>query len=142
MTELADRYLVALPRGDGKVFLSWRFLEDDISDLGFDMERRVPGGQWEAVSSTPITDSTNFLDETPYKREYEYRVAALKPDTRELSLPVNVNSGAEATIKALDAPLASPGADTQLMISGELLNDGRMGYVLRSGRAGTVWLSA
>ena len=43
MTQPVDRYLVALPRGEGKVFLSWRLLEDDASDLGFNIERRAPG---------------------------------------------------------------------------------------------------
>lgn len=142
MKQPVDRYLVALPRGDGKVFLSWRLLEDDVPDLGFDIERRVPGGQWEVVSNNPVIDSTNFLDETPCKREYGYRVVALAPDARESSLPVTMDSGAEATIKAVDAPLATPGADTQLMVAGELLNDGRMAYVLLSRRAGTVWLFA
>ncbi len=142
MIQPVDRYLVALPRGGGKVFLSWRLLENDAPDLGFNVERRVPDGQWEAVSSAPVTDSTNFLDETSDEQEYEYRVAALTRDGSEPSLPISVDSGAEATIKAVDAPLMSPGADTQHIVAGELLNDGRIGYVARSKRDGNVWISA
>ncbi len=142
MIQSVDRYMVALPRGNRNVFLSWRLLGDDLPDLGFDVERRETGGQWEVVSRARVTNSTNFLDRTPHERKYEYRVAALKSDERETSLPVTIDSGAEATIKALDAPLASPGADTQLMVAGDLLNDGHQGYVLRSKRAGTIWLSA
>jgi len=138
MTQPVDRYLVALPRGEGKVFLSWRLLEGDAPKLGFNVERRVSGGRWKVVSAAPITDSTNFLDETPDRGEYEYRVGALD----RASLPVSVDSGAEETIMAVDAPLMSPGADTQLLVAGDLLNDGRMGYVLCSKRDGTVWLFA
>ena len=140
MIHSVERYLVALPSGNGSVFLSWRLLENDAPDLGFEVERRIPSGKWEVVSSVPVNDSTNFLDETPDERRYEYRVVALNRKAREPSLPMSVDSGAEATIKAVDAPLVSPGADTQHLVAGELLNDGRMGYVLRSKRAGTVWL--
>ena len=75
-------------------------------------------------------------------KTYEYRVVAPTRDARVPSLPVTVDSGAEATIHVVDAPLRLPGASTQHLVAGELLNDGRMGYVLRAIRAGTVWLYA
>ena len=53
-----SRYLVSLPRGNRQVFLSWRLLEDDASDLGFHVERRLPGDRWQVLSSDPITHST------------------------------------------------------------------------------------
>jgi len=101
MIQPVDRYLAALPRGNGKVFLSWRLLEGDASDMGFNVERRIHGDQWEVVSSLPIADSTNFLDETPNEQKYEYRVVALTREGQESSLPVSVNSGAEETIVAV-----------------------------------------
>jgi len=141
MTQPVDRYLLALPRGEGKVFLAWRLLKDDTPDLGFHIQRKLPGDQWQIVSDEPVTDSTNFLDKTLEGRKYEYRVVAMD-DTQEPSVPVTVDSGAEATIKVMDAPLTSPAAYTGDGVAGELLNDGRMGYVLRATRAGTIWLCA
>ncbi len=142
MIQSIDRYLLALPRGEGKVFLAWRLLKDDAPDLGFHIQRRLPGDQWQVVSNAPVTDSTNFLDETPEGRKYEYRVMALTHDAQEPSASVTVDAGAEATIKVMDAPLTLPAADTGCGVAGELLNDGRMGYVLRAARAGTIWLCA
>jgi len=133
---------MALPRGEGRVFLAWRLLEDDRQDVGFEVERRAPGGPWQVVSDEPVVDSTNFLDRTPDVGTYEYRIVALGNDGRERSVAVSIDAGAEATIRAVDAPLTTPAADTQHLVVGELCNDGRMGYVLRAIRDGSVWMCA
>ena len=104
MSQDVDRYLMALPRGEDGVFLAWRLLEGDRPDVGFEVERRAPGGPWQVVSDGPIVDSTNFLDRTPNGEMYEYRVAGLKGSGREASASVSVDSGATATMRAIDAP--------------------------------------
>lgn len=142
MIQSVDRYLLALPRGKGRVFLAWRLLKDDALNLAFDIERRLPGDQWQVMSSSPVTDSTNFLDETPNEMTYKYRVVALTRDVREPSAPVTVDAGAEATIKVVDAPLMSPAASTHHLVAGELLNDGRMGFVCTCRQEGQLFLDA
>jgi len=134
------RYLAALPRGEGRVFLSWRLLSSDAPDAGFEIERRARGGAWQRITPGPIVDSTNFLDETPQGGVYEYRVISTGA---EVSETVSADSAAAASMLAVDIPLNPddrPGGKAVAL--GELCNDGRIGYVLRSVRAGTVWISA
>ena len=123
------------------MFLSWRLLADDDPLAPFDVERRVgEGDNWQRITPEPITDSTNFLDEAPQDRKYQYRITV--PDGG-VSEAVEVDAGAAATMLALDIPLnpddAPPGMGIAL---GELCNDGRIGYVLRVVRGKTIWMLA
>jgi len=134
------RYLVALPRGEGKVFLSWRLLGGDAPDAGFEIERRAQGGTWQRTTATAVVHSTNFVDHTPEAGPCEYRVVG---PGDEVSESVSADSAAPASIVAVDIPLNPddrPGGKS--IAIGELCNDGRIGYVLRSVRAGTIWISA
>ena len=74
MPNNTHRYLAALPRGEGKVFLSWRLLAADAPDAAFHLERQAPGGNWQRVTDQPIVDSTNYLDTTPRPGLHTYRV--------------------------------------------------------------------
>ena len=131
------RYLVALPRGDRQVFLSWRLLSSDAPDTPFHVERRT-NGDWQRVTPDPVLDSTNFLDLAPDAGACTYRVLALDGTQSET---VDVDVDAPSTLLALDAPI-NPDDRVQGLVLGDLCNDGRLGYVLRSARVGTVWLSA
>jgi len=142
MRQAINRYLLALPRGNGKVFLAWRLLKDDAPDLGFHVQRRVPGSQWQTVSSIPITDSTNFMDEAPDEIIYEYRVVELTRETPEPSVPVTVNAGAEATVKVVDAPLMSPAVSTHHLVANTLLNDDSIGFICTCRQEGQLFLDA
>ncbi len=54
--EYLDRGVVALPSGNG-IFISWRMLGDDPSNIGFNVYRNGT-----KITATPITNSTNFHD--------------------------------------------------------------------------------
>ena len=139
MSETKQRYLVALPRGEGAVFLAWRLLATDAPDTPFLVERRLPeAGTWQPVTTGPITASTNYLDQAPTADRYQYRVKAVDGPASET---VSVDAGAEASLIALDIPLNPADRPTWLVV-GDLENDGRLGYVVGVKRAGTVWLVA
>ncbi|MBT5828636.1 MAG: hypothetical protein HOH77_00465, partial [Candidatus Latescibacteria bacterium] len=59
---MAHRYLVALPRGNQQVFLSWRLLASDAPDASFFIER-LDDTTWTRVHQTPVVDTTSFLDQ-------------------------------------------------------------------------------
>jgi len=133
------RYLLALPRGQGRVFLSWRLLGQDAPDAGFHVQRRRgEGDQWRQVSTSPIVDSTNFLDRPPEPQKYQYRVVTSDGVASEA---VEVDAAAEASMLAVDVPL-NPEDKVRGVALGELCNDGRIGYVLRSIRGRSIWISA
>ena len=61
--EQLDRGLVALERADGSVFLSWRLLQSDPSDIRFVLVRSTPDGKQTTLTKKPITQ-TNCVDNT------------------------------------------------------------------------------
>jgi len=137
VSSVIDRHLLALPRGGGKAYLSWRLLAGDAPEVGFDVERRRAGEDWQVVSDVPVTHSTNFVDETPTPGEYEYRIIS----DDGVSEVVKVDSSTPGSCIALDVPL-DPDDSVQLLAAGDLTNNGRMGSVLQTIRAGTVWMCA
>lgn len=138
---MTDRYLTALPRGHRTVSLSWRLLKDDAPDLGFDVQRRLPGDSWEVVSPAPVTDTTCFVDNAPEGKPYEYRVIARGP-SEDPSGSVTADAGADATIELLNVPLKSPTKATHELAPGDLLNNGRVGFVATVREDGQQFLDA
>ena len=134
------RYLLALPRGKKEILLSWRLLESDAADAPFQVERRPSKeAPWVRVSDAPVVDSTTFLDHAPEPRRYEYRVVA----PSGVSETVSADAAAGPTAVAISAALNPDDHLRGMSVAlGDLCNDGRIGYVLRVGRAGTVWMLA
>ena len=135
------RYLAALPRGDEQVFLSWRLLDGDRPDVGFHVERRpASGGAWTRVTPETVVDSTGFLDRTPRPGAWAYRVVSTDGSASEAA---TVDSAAPPTPVAIDVPLNPDDlVEGNAVALGDLRNDGRIGYVVRSVRRGTIWISA
>ena len=131
------RWLAALPRGNGNVYLSWRLLASDAPDEPFHIERRRDGS-WERASIDPITDSTNALDATPEPKVYEYRVV---DGSNSPSESVSVDSSADASSVAMECEVDLGGQFPSLVI-GDLEGDGRLGSVIRTTRGNTIWFSA
>ena len=138
MSTATYRHLLALPRGERRVLLSWRLLRSDPPDTPFTVERRRGAGDaWQPVSGAPITGSTCALDEAPEPETYEYRVVGPGGPSET----VRADAGAAASMHALDVPL-DPEEQVAGIALGDLENDGRLGYVLRATRGGTVWICA
>ncbi|MDP6042675.1 MAG: hypothetical protein QGG64_29260 [Candidatus Latescibacteria bacterium] len=131
------RFLVALPRGEQRVFLSWRLLQADALDVPFYVER-LDGENWERVNKAPIVDSTTFVDTAPSAGTQTYRVVAGEGVASET---VRVDAGAEATLIARDISMGSYDR-VQNVVVGELENNGRLGYVVGLSRANTIWMVA
>ena len=130
------RYLLALPRGDRKVFLSWRLLPSDAPDAPFYVERRAEG-EWQRVTDAPVVDATSFLDQAPAAAVYDYRVVTAAAPSEA----VCVDAGATPSLTVLDRPL-HPGDRVEGLVLGDLCNNGRIGYVVQSARNHTVWFTA
>lgn len=59
-----DRGLIALRRATSQVYLGWRMLGTDPVNVGFNVYRSSNGGSAVKLNSTPITNSTNYVDTT------------------------------------------------------------------------------
>ncbi len=60
--ENLGRSVIAINRGDGKVFVSWRMLGTDPDEIGFILYRSTGGEVPVKLSQEPITKSTSFTD--------------------------------------------------------------------------------
>ena len=118
--EYLNRGLVAVRKSSSQVFVSWRMLGTDPSGIAFNIYRDSV-----KLNATPITTSTNFLDNTSINGTY-----TVKP----------VNGGVEGTASAP----ASVWANNQLSIPlqippGGTLPDGRTyGYTANDASVGDV----
>ena len=137
MPDVTHRFLAALPRGNGRVFLSWRLLPSDAGAEPFHVERGC-GGPWERVTSSPVIDSTSFQDLTPHPGAYDYRV--IDGSGRESESAI-VDSSAAASIAWVDQEI-DLGEAVQELIVGDITNNGQYGYIVRITRNNTIWFTA
>ncbi|MPZ21173.1 MAG: silent information regulator protein Sir2 [Luteitalea sp.] len=76
--ETLDRGLVAVPTGQNEVYVGWRLLKTDPSNVGFNVYRSTAGQPALKLNETPVTESTNFVDRTaPLSRENAWSVRAV-----------------------------------------------------------------
>ena len=82
---LETRRVVALPNGDGSVFLSWQLLPGDGPNTGFRIYRsHRPDDSGEPIAVAPVANATNFVDRHSLKRsQVFYRVRPVLADGRE-----------------------------------------------------------
>ncbi len=60
--EVLDRGLVALNQGSSGVFLSWRLLQTDAPNIGFNVYRQASGAAPERLNEQPLRAATVFTD--------------------------------------------------------------------------------
>jgi rhamnogalacturonan endolyase len=83
--ENLNRGLVAVPRTDGGVFVSWRLLGTDPRAIAFNLYRMTDDGEPVKVNTRPIRESTNFVDRhAETERRLRYFVRPLL-NNRELA---------------------------------------------------------
>jgi autotransporter-associated beta strand protein len=58
--EHLDRGVVAVNRGGGKLFISWRYFATDSEDIAFNVYRQIGYGTPVKLNPSPITGATNY----------------------------------------------------------------------------------
>lgn len=97
--ENLDRGTVAVRTGSNEVFVSWRLLGTEPSNIAFNLYRGST-----KVNSEPITNSTNYVDDNAADNE-EYTVrAVINGEEQEASEPVPVWSEQYKTIPIQQPP--------------------------------------
>ena len=100
--ENLDRGTVAINRGGGEIFISWRWLGNESDNVGFNIYRNGT-----RVNSAPITGQTNFIDSNgSTSASYSVR-AVINGQEQAASPPVNVWNN-----PYLSVPLQRPNGGT------------------------------
>ncbi len=122
--ENLDRGLVAL-RKDKDVYLSWRLLNTDKTDAGFDVYRSVPDGKEEKRNAVPIVQTTDFVDkDVPADQHFNWSVRV--SGSEQSSVPAS----------ALDKPYVSIPLKGEKSFASialvDLDGDGKLDYVIKT----------
>lgn len=127
--ERMDRGLVAMPREDGSVFLSWRLLTRDAEQTRFSLVRRE-GSEDDIVLTTSPYRSTNFVDtggSDGATRRYELRVHPAGDASVTETAHATV---AQNSLPYIRIPLAGD-YDFQKVGVGDLTGDGALEFVIK-----------
>lgn len=130
--EYLGRSVVAIHQGNGKVFVSWRMLGTDPSDVAFNLYRATGGAAPVKRNDRPITTSTNYVDTgVTLRRSTAYFVKPVvdgeeQPASARFTLPANAPAR-----PYLSVPLQTPdGYRPNDASVGDLDGDGEYEIVL------------
>ena len=129
--EKVDRGLIAVPLGEGKVYLGWRLLADDPADVGFNVYRGTGRMRPVKINEQPITKTTDFTDtEAPAGMDNTYFIRAVQngqEQTPSQTAHIEANSEPQAYLS-----IKLQGDYTfQKLGVGDLDGDGRLDYVIK-----------
>jgi rhamnogalacturonan endolyase len=109
--EYLNRGLVAVRRTTSEVYVGWRMLGTDPTDVAFDLYRSTNGGEPVKLNATPLTQTTDFVDRTATlsaSNQYfvrpiiqgialapseSYALAANSPVRQYLNVPLQIPAG-------------------------------------------------
>ena len=129
--EKLDRGLIALERSDGSVYVAWRLLRSDPSDIAFEIFRKGPNDKDfhpRAKQSKPIVRSTNVVDRgVEREKTYSYRLVDLSEGKECGSVDISVTGKPLGYIRI---PFQGSYAAQKVGI-GDLDGDGTYEYVIK-----------
>jgi hypothetical protein len=132
MMERLGRGVVAIHQGGGKVFVSWRLLGTEPSDLAFNVYRAYGTAAPTKLNGSPLTAGTNYEDSgVNFTEPVAYAVRAVaggveQPPSAAFTLPANA-----PTRSYLSIPLRDAGDSyVHFVWVGDLDGDGEFDYVV------------
>lgn len=136
--EKLGRGVVAIHEGGGKVFVSWRLLGSDPEGVGFNIYRRMGGGEYVRLNREVLSGPTWWVDEGVDTRQtVEYLVRAVVEGQEEKEGGRYILTPERAGRAYLSIPLKTPeGYAPNDASVGDLDGDGEYEIVLhQAGRA-------
>ena len=105
-----NRGLVAVRRNSSEVYLSWRMLGLDPSDIAFNVYRKSNGGSAIKLNPTPITSTTDFVDQPSFLESHEYYVVPVISGVEQAPSESALLSFFPPIRQYIDVPLSIPPA--------------------------------
>jgi rhamnogalacturonan endolyase len=133
LMEPLGRGVVAIPQGEGRVFVSWRLLGTDPEGIAFHVERQTEGGEKFRLTQQPLVGATCLQDQgVDAARSHVYVVRPVV-DGREGPPFSPFTVKANAPVGLLAIPLQTPERYTANDAAvGDLDGDGEYEVVIKS----------
>ena len=81
--ESMGRGIVTLPKADGTIYVGWRLLKDDPEGVAFNVHRRTGPEGSVKLTATPLSQTTDFVDEHPVAGVQNFYVIVPVVDGKE-----------------------------------------------------------
>jgi rhamnogalacturonan endolyase len=136
--ENLDRGVVALRTGVDSVFVSWRLLGTEPSDVGFNVYRSTGNQTPVKLNKEVLKEGTNFIDKgLDFKDEYRYSVKTVTKGKESVASKAFVLERQAIQQPYLSLPLKTPVGYTPNDISvGDLDGDGEYEIILHQAGRG------
>jgi rhamnogalacturonan endolyase len=130
--ERLGRGLIAINQGEGRVYVGWRMLGTDPDNIAFNLYRSANGAAPVKLNKTPITDSTNFVDDKPdLEKANAYFVRPVLRGKEQMASAAFILPANAPAQSYLSIPLQTPAGYTPNDASaGDLDGDGEYEIVL------------
>ncbi|TWT81788.1 Rhamnogalacturonan endolyase YesW precursor [Planctomycetes bacterium CA13] len=131
VTEKLSRSVTVLPTGGGQVYVGWRLLRSDSDQVAFNVYRQVDHGAPVRLNELPITQTTDYVDDSAIAgKQYGYCVATLIDGKETIrTKPANVIAGGPAR-NHITIPLDGPYSFRKCGIA-DLNGDGNYDFVIK-----------
>ena len=134
--ERLGRGVVAIPLGEGRVYVSWRMLATDPDDISFNLYRQIGAGKPVRVNKQPIVRTTDFVDEgVDLSQSVSYFVKPVVngregPPSEPFSLPANPPIRQYIAIPLKPLPNPQENFSVHRVGIGDLDGDGEYDFVV------------
>jgi hypothetical protein len=129
--EKLNRGLVAMPLGDGRVYLGWRLLETDPAGVAFNLYRRSAAAAAVRLNEQPLSRTTDFVDgSAPPDQDNAWFVRPVL-DAQEQADSETTTLPAKAETRGYQAIRLQGDYTFQKVGLGDLDGDGRLDYVIK-----------
>jgi rhamnogalacturonan endolyase len=123
--------LIALNKGNGEIYLGWRWLSTDSPNIKFNLYRYDDGGASIKLNADPIFQSTNFIDkDVDITKNNEWAVHPVI-DGREQEQSCRVKLNANAPEREYISIKLKDNYDFQKVGIADLNGDGAYDYVIK-----------